>query len=1018
MTDVSNASFFSQEIEAGDDDDPRVELLSEENALDCSIVTEETASPRLPAPSVTSLGGSGCPLRRRSSQQCISFCDLDLCEGGSKCLEEEGEEEGGTYSCLCADPANSVGRYCQPKPREVCPHHWWGTPVCGPCNCDTRNGFNETCDAETGECGCKNFHYVEHGGETEDGGGGGAGDEHVRCLPCNCYPLGSESTGCHAETGQCQCIPGVIGKRCDACSNKFAELTSDGCKVIYGSCPAEYEGDIFWERTQFDTQKTAPCPDSSVGLVTRNCTQGGWAEADFSSCTHKDFLKLQKADPASESWRLVRTIDAAVQKHSSFNRRYKNDVAAVLASVENVLRKEANLTGFQLAHRKDRTFLANLFDIISWLIDSEDVKMDDAMRLVSAVHRYGMAVAGSMKDTFTHPFEIVTDNVIFGLDMEKTNVKRRRRSLPLIGGHGEITYPKYNNFMRSPDAWHSSSITMDSPSSAIVQYTLVRVPRQNREVDRDLIMIPKVRWNTRLRMFSDVVSYSTSVSSRSSERRVDFRARLHHPQNLLHCVSWDAELTIWSSIDCDTSYERPSSSFGSGSQQAGNGAMTTVDCTCSDGFAFGVVEEFVGKGQVYFSSTETELLFASFVVISVVILLVTFVCLIVLNRQSRNSVSIQRNITSSLLLFQVTYLLAIVFNEDLVDDYLTLCKAIAMVLHFTSVSAFSWLFLSSFHIYRMLTELRDINHGKMTFYTAMGYGIPTLVVVLTVGVSGRNYGSDEFCWLALDGAAIWGMIGPELICIAFSLFFTLVNIKTVFNVKSDIDDFFPLRLVFFVNIGMIPLLGILHVASILLTNEMGETVTFLYVGISIVSACYAFCGFVLLDRTLWRRPRGRPDTSTGQGVPTAGITEHRTGTTGGRRGGDRGKSSLSYQQQQQQQRHGEAHQMHLEAALSVASTTSHSTSATYKRPYPHASKSSSRSQAYLHHHSSSYRGAGGHGGSDTESDMDQRSFDLASSHSSDDDNDYNDVDSMARDPQGGSSAFGRNNLSVHDYPKY
>jgi hypothetical protein len=290
----------------------------------------------------------------------------------------------------------------------------------------------------------------------------------------------------------------------------------------------------------------------------------------------------------------------------------------------------------------------------------------------------------------------------------------------------------------------------------------------------------------------------------------------------------------------------------------------------------------------------------------------------------------------------------------------------------------------------------------MTFYTAMGYGIPTLVVVLTVGVSGRNYGSDEFCWLALDGAAIWGMIGPELICIAFSLFFTLVNIKTVFNVKSDIDDFFPLRLVFFVNVGIIPLLGILHVSSILLTNEIGDTVTFLYVGISIVLACYGFCGFVLCDRSLWRRPRGTPASATEQ-------PEQRTGRVGQR---DRGKSSLSYQQQPHLQMAGSS-QMHLEAALSVASTTSHSTSATYKRPYPKSS--SSRSQAYIHH--GQQQQFGGHH-SDTESDMDQRSFDLASSHSSDDDRDYNDLDSMGGSRLQNEQPAGKNNLSVNDYPKY
>jgi len=37
--------------------------------------------------------------------------------------------------------------------------------------------------------------------------------------------------------------------------------------------------------------------------------------------------------------------------------------------------------------------------------------------------------------------------------------------------------------------------------------------------------------------------------------------------------------------------------------------------------------------------------------------------------------------------------------------------------------------VDSVHIYRMLSELRDINHGRMTFYGGFGFGIPALVIL-------------------------------------------------------------------------------------------------------------------------------------------------------------------------------------------------------------------------------------------------------------------------------------------------
>ncbi len=40
-----------------------------------------------------------------------------------------------------------------------------------------------------------------------------------------------------------------------------------------------------------------------------------------------------------------------------------------------------------------------------------------------------------------------------------------------------------------------------------------------------------------------------------------------------------------------------------------------------------------------------------------------------------------------------------------------LCTVMAILLHFLWLCVFSWLFLEGLHVYRMLSELRDINYG-------------------------------------------------------------------------------------------------------------------------------------------------------------------------------------------------------------------------------------------------------------------------------------------------------------------
>jgi len=65
----------------------------------------------------------------------------------------------------------------------------------------------------------------------------------------------------------------------------------------------------------------------------------------------------------------------------------------------------------------------------------------------------------------------------------------------------------------------------------------------------------------------------------------------------------------------------------------------------------------------------------------------------------------------------------------------------AMMLHYIWLCVFAWLMIESIHLFRMLSELRDVNHGPMRFYYSLGYGLPAIVLGLSVGVRADQYGN-------------------------------------------------------------------------------------------------------------------------------------------------------------------------------------------------------------------------------------------------------------------------------------
>ncbi len=51
---------------------------------------------------------------------------------------------------------------------------------------------------------------------------------------------------------------------------------------------------------------------------------------------------------------------------------YNKDVVAVEKLVQKVLDQEARASGFQLSHKKDREFLDNFINVVSWITENEN----------------------------------------------------------------------------------------------------------------------------------------------------------------------------------------------------------------------------------------------------------------------------------------------------------------------------------------------------------------------------------------------------------------------------------------------------------------------------------------------------------------------------------------------------------------------------------------------------------------------------------------------------------------------
>uniref|UniRef100_A0A8C9TVM6 Cadherin EGF LAG seven-pass G-type receptor 3 n=1 Tax=Scleropages formosus TaxID=113540 RepID=A0A8C9TVM6_SCLFO len=666
-------------------------------------------------------------------KSCLDACELNPCENQAKCHRKPNSSHG--YICDCGD--NHYGQYCQFKSDQQCPRGWWGTPTCGPCSCETSKGFDPDCNKTTGQCHCKEFHYRPRGSDT--------------CRPCDCYPVGSFSRSCDLESGQCQCRPGVIGRQCNACDNHFAEVTQTGCEIVYDGCPKTITMGIWWPRTKFSLPAAVPCPKGSVGTAIRHCdAERGWLAPDLFNCTSPSFVELNAAvrvRPLSGPQSNYRSLTLAYQLRDvteATPRLYGNDLQIADRLLSRLLNFENQQTGFGLTATQDAHFNENILRSCSALLGLTTAGLwrgqgvvgeREAGGLVQLLEQYARTLAQNMKLTYLNPVALVAPNIVMNLDRVENHTHVRRR------------FPRYHNTLFRGQALWDPHTHVVLPPSALVP--------QGQPGEKCFLMLPRHPvMNSPIVTVSVYNNQSFVEGLLDSPLLLEFRLLETSNRSKPLCVQWNHSRQAdvggcWTIRDCSVVYRNTSH----------------VRCQCQTLGTFGVLMD---SSHREVNPTLAIVMYSSLSV-SLLALLVTVVVLSCLRGLKSNTRSIHSNIAAAIFLSELVFLLGINQTEQQF-----LCTVIAILLHYFFMATFAWLFVEGLHIYRMQTEVRNINHGAMRFYYAIGWGVPAIITGLAVGLDPEGYGNPDFCWISVHDKLIWSFAGPIGIVIMNSGMFLIV----------------------------------------------------------------------------------------------------------------------------------------------------------------------------------------------------------------------------------------------------
>ncbi|XP_036375616.1 cadherin EGF LAG seven-pass G-type receptor 1 [Megalops cyprinoides] len=716
-------------------------------------------------------------------KDCVDACQLDPCEHVSTCVHKPGSSHG--YTCECG--SNYYGQYCENKVDQPCPRGWWGNPVCGPCNCDVSKGFHPDCNKTTGECRCKDNYYRPNGGDT--------------CYPCECFNLGAFGRTCDPLTGQCPCKAGVIGRQCNRCDNPFAEVTAGGCEVVYEGCPKAFDAGIWWPKTKFGRPAAVNCPKGSVGTAIRHCSEEkGWLPPELFNCTTATFSELIKMNEdvarnrsrmdGDRSRTIARLLRNATDHTAAF---YGNDVKTAYHLISRVLQYESQQQGLNLAATRDAEFNQNIFRAGSAILDPSNKEHWDQIQrseggsahLLRNFEEYASTVAQNMRKTYLKPFTIVTDNMIVAVDYvdpsspDHAKIPRFQEILeaypkelessvqfpefPSKAAESKVnpTYEPSAQTDTAPHEDHTSSLKRRRhaeipgplPVAVVMVYkSLGQLLPERYDPDRRSLRLP-------LKPVINTAVVSAAVHSEGGplptplERPVTLEYKLLETEERTKpvCVFWNHSVGIggtggWSSKGCELVSRND----------------THISCQCNHLTSFAVLMDMSKRehGDVL----PLKIVTYTTVSASLLALLIAFVLLAIVHKLRSNLHSIHKNLVGALFFSELVFLIGI--NQT---DNPFVCTVIAILLHYFYMCTFAWMFVEGLHIHRMLTEVRNINRGRMRFYYAIGWGIPAIITGLAVGLDPQGYGNPDFCWLSVHDTLIWSFAGPISIVVLVNI---------------------------------------------------------------------------------------------------------------------------------------------------------------------------------------------------------------------------------------------------------
>ncbi|XP_068167503.1 adhesion G-protein coupled receptor D2 [Antennarius striatus] len=250
---------------------------------------------------------------------------------------------------------------------------------------------------------------------------------------------------------------------------------------------------------------------------------------------------------------------------------------------------------------------------------------------------------------------------------------------------------------------------------------------------------------------SSVISTTVLGDDQPVSAAVHFqlRHRVQNPSGTVYdpvCAFWDFDLIPeaggwWNTRGCEVV-----------SKQSG---YTTCYCNHTTNFAL-LLQVYEDQRS---QENERALQVLTFIGCGVSLcgLLFTFILFIAVGVPKSDRTTVHKNLIVALAVAEL-----LLMCSDWVSANEVACFIVTALLHLFFMASFSWMLVEGLLLWSKVVSVNISEDRRMKLYYIIGWGLPVLVVAVTLLVSVDRYKADQHCWLNMETHTIWAFVGPVI----------------------------------------------------------------------------------------------------------------------------------------------------------------------------------------------------------------------------------------------------------------